>query len=98
MKDSQITAEELKRLFNENPVRPEGATSIYTVKWHLVSDSFNNFGSAFGGSPTPTRLLKSKTFISKDKADSFSKNLKEAFNTLEYTVEGMVWVEEGWLE
>lgn len=77
--------------------KPEGATTIYTVKWHLASDQF---GDSFriGSGSTPTRLANHKIFVTKDKADALKKEIDQAFITLGYRFEGMCWIEEDWYE
>lgn len=78
--------------------KPEHATTIYHVKWHLRSDSFDNFGVRASSSSTPIRLQKHKTFISKDKAETLYKELLTAFASLEYGLEGVVYIEEDYYE
>lgn len=78
--------------------KPEGATSIYTVHWHLRSDSFDNYGGRVGNSLTPQRLHKHKTFVSKDKAEKLLQELLAAFKVLDYSMEGLAYIEDDWYE
>ena len=78
--------------------KPDGATSIYTVHWHLRSDSFDGMMSRISSSPTPSRLHKHKTFVSKDKAEKLLQELLAAFKVLDYGIEGLAYIEEDWYE
>lgn len=78
--------------------KPEGATSIYTVCWCLRSDTFDGMLGRVSSSPTPRRLDKHKTFVSKDKAEALLKDIQEAFKTLGYSLEGYSYIEEDWYE
>lgn len=78
--------------------KPEGATTIYRVKWHMRSDSFEYGMAKISSSPTPQRLEKSKSFVSQEKAQQLLDQLLEAFKTLDYTIEGRAWIEEDWYE
>ena len=78
--------------------KPEGATTTYTVQWCVRSDSFDSLGMRVSSSPTPRRLDRSKTFVSKDKADKLYNDLLAAFKVLNYELEAWVYIEEGWFE
>ena len=78
--------------------KPEGATTIYRVKWHVRSDSFDHMTTRISSSPTPQRLDRSKSFVSKDKAQQLLDQLLEAFKVLDYTIEGRAYIEEDWYE
>lgn len=86
-------------MMNKKPKeRPEGATSIYVVNWCVRSDSFDGLSARISSSSTPTKLYRSKHFVSKDKAEALRENLTKAFETLEYNLEGLVYIEESWYE
>ena len=78
--------------------KPEGATSIYTVHWHMKSDSFEATFGKIGSAPTAQRLHRHKTFVSKAKAELLAQQIRDAYNTLGYMFEGVVHIEETWLE
>lgn len=78
--------------------RPEGATTIYKVCWCVRSDSFDGMGGRISSSPTPRRLDRSKSFVSKVKAETLKDQLTDAFKVLEYGMEGLVYIEEDWYE
>lgn len=78
--------------------RPPDAVSVYTVKWHLLSDSFSVFGTRLSNSPAPIRLERTKNFANKEKALKLKTELESAFITLGYQMEGRVIIEEDWIE
>lgn len=77
---------------------PKGATTIYRVHWCLRSDSFDGSFSRISSAPTPRRLDKTKSFVSKEKAEALKERLTEAFKVLDYGLEGLVYIEEDWYE
>ncbi len=78
--------------------KPEDATGIYVVRWHLASDQFDNYGARIGSASTPIRLANHNIFVTKDKAEALTRNIDEAFKTLGYMLEGRCWIEEDWYE
>jgi hypothetical protein len=78
--------------------KPDDATNIYVVRWHLASDQFDNYGARIGSSSTPVRLANHKIFVTKDKADALKRDIDAAFITLGYGIEGRCWIEEDWYE
>lgn len=78
--------------------KPEGATTIYRVNWHLRSDSFDGMTARIGSSVTTTRLHKTRSFVSQEKAQKLVEQLQEAFKTLDYGLEGLAYIEEDWYE
>lgn len=78
--------------------KPEGATTIYIVKWHLRSDSFDGMIARISSSSTPVKLHKQRSFVSKDKAQKLLEELQAAFKVLDYGMEGLAYIEEDWYE
>lgn len=78
--------------------KPEGATTIYRVKWCMRSDTFDGSISRISSSVTPRALERTKSFVSKDKAQNLLEELQAAFKVLDYGMEGLAYIEEDWFE
>lgn len=78
--------------------KPDGATSLWTVRWCVVSDEFDSSFGRISSSSTPERLHNHKTFASLEKAEALKKDIEAAFMTLGYLIYGRVVLEEDWFE
>ena len=98
-KDMTVTDDLMKAMMDKmKQPKPEGATTIYRVKWHMRSDSFSDSFARVSSASTPQRLERTKSFVSQDKAQQLVNQLTEAFKTLDYAVEGRAWIEEDYYE